>query len=78
MPNKWREYKEGQRRQQNNAAARVFFDLLGLPSAGSQTGCFRTSLGCKPRSLMRISLDLLDKSKNVINDESNSDFKSSY
>jgi hypothetical protein len=34
----------------------VFSELLSLPSAGSRSGCFHTSLGCKPRSLMRVSL----------------------
>jgi hypothetical protein len=34
----------------------VFSELPSLPSAGSRPGCFHTSLGCEPRSLIRVSL----------------------
>jgi hypothetical protein len=36
-----------------------------LHSAGSRPGCFHTSLGCKPRSQIRVSLGWFDDSKNV-------------
>jgi hypothetical protein len=34
----------------------VFSELTSLPSVGSRSGCFHTSLGCKPISLIIISL----------------------
>jgi hypothetical protein len=41
----------------------VFSELPSLPSAGSRPGCFHTSLGCTPRSLIRVSLGWFDYSK---------------
>jgi hypothetical protein len=43
----------------------VFSELPSLPSAGSRSGCFHTSLGCEPRSLIRVSLGWFDYSKHV-------------
>jgi hypothetical protein len=43
----------------------VFSELPSLPSAGSRPGCFHTSLGCTPWSLIRVSLGWFDYSKNV-------------
>jgi hypothetical protein len=50
--------KKGQRR-----GLLEFPELPSLPSAGSRPGCFHTSLGCKPRSLRRVSLGWFDYSK---------------
>jgi hypothetical protein len=48
----------------------VFSELPSLPSAGSRPGCFHTSLGCEPRSLIRVSLGWFDYSKkNVRKDD---------
>jgi hypothetical protein len=60
MPNKWHKAKRAkQATTKDNAAAYLCFsELPRLPSAGSRSSCFRTSLGCKPRSLIRASLDL--------------------
>jgi hypothetical protein len=45
---------------------RVFSKLPCLPSAGSRSGCFHTSLGCsKRRSLIRFLWAGFDYSKNV-------------
>jgi hypothetical protein len=41
----------------------VFSKLPSLPSAGSRPDCFHTSLGCEPRSLIRVSLGWFDYSK---------------
>jgi hypothetical protein len=46
----------------------VFSELPSRPSAGSRSGCSRTSLGCKPRSFMRISLGWFDYLKNARKD----------
>jgi hypothetical protein len=46
----------------------VFSELPSLPSAGSRPGCFHTSLGCKPRSLTRVSLGWFDYSRNMRKD----------
>jgi hypothetical protein len=70
MPNKWRICKEGQagntKRQRRSLL--VFYELPSLPSAGSRSGCLHTSLSCKPRSLIRVSLGSFDYSKNVRKD----------
>jgi hypothetical protein len=50
----------------------VFSDLPSLPSAGSRSGCFRTALGCKPRSLTRVSLGWFYYSKKSEEGRSNS------
>jgi hypothetical protein len=50
MPNKWHVCKEGQRKQQKKDSAEACLCFLkgpSRPSAGSQSGCFRTSLGRK-------------------------------
>jgi hypothetical protein len=47
----------------------VFSELPSLSSAGSRPGCFHTSLGCKPRSFIRVSLGWFDNSKNVRKDD---------
>jgi hypothetical protein len=39
---------------------RLFTKLPSLSSAGSQSGRFRTALGCKPRSLKRVSIGSFD------------------
>jgi hypothetical protein len=41
-------------------------------SAGSRSGCFHTTLGCKPRSLIRVSLGWFDYSKKCEEGRSNS------
>jgi hypothetical protein len=46
----------------------VFSELPSLPSAGSRPGCFHTSLGCEPRSLIRVSLGCSIIQKNVRKD----------
>jgi hypothetical protein len=53
MPNKWHICKEGQADNKNRQRrdSLVFSELPSLPSAGSRSGCFHTSLGCEPRSL---------------------------
>jgi hypothetical protein len=51
---------------------RVFYGLSSLPLAGSWSGCFHTSLGCEPRSLMRASLGWFDYSKKCEEGRSNS------
>jgi hypothetical protein len=58
MQDKWRLRKEGQagNKTDNAAVCLLFSDLPGLPSAGSQSGCFHTFLGCKTRSLIRVYL----------------------
>jgi hypothetical protein len=52
MPTKWHictEGQEGNKKSQRRGLL-VFSELPSLPSAGSRSGCFHTSLGCKPRS----------------------------
>jgi hypothetical protein len=70
MPNKLRICNEGQagntKRQRRGLL--VFSELSSLPSAGSRSGYFHTSLGCKPRSLIRVSLGWFGYSKNVRKD----------
>jgi hypothetical protein len=46
----------------------VFSKLPSFPSAGSRLGCLQSSLGCEPRSLIRVSLGWFDYSKNVRKD----------
>jgi hypothetical protein len=67
MPSKWHMFKEGQagNKKRQRRGLLVFSELSSLPSAGSRTGCFHTSLGCKPRSLIRVSLGWLDYSKKM-------------
>jgi hypothetical protein len=55
MPNKWHICKEGQAGNKSRQLL-VFSELPSLPSAGSRPGSFHTSLGCMPRSLIRVSL----------------------
>jgi hypothetical protein len=62
MPNKWHICKEGQAGNKSRQWL-VFSELPRLPSAGSRPGCFHTSLACKPRSLIRVSLGWIDNSK---------------
>jgi hypothetical protein len=40
----------------------MFYELPSLPSTGSRLDWFRTSLGCEPRSLIRVSLSWFDNS----------------
>jgi hypothetical protein len=47
----------------------VFSELPSLPSAGSRPDCFRTSLGCEPKSLIRVSLGCSIIQKNVRKDD---------
>jgi hypothetical protein len=65
MPNKWLICKEGQagNQKRQRCGLLVFSELPSLPPAGSRSGCFHTSLGCKPRSLIRVSLGWFDYSK---------------
>jgi hypothetical protein len=74
MPNKWHIFKEGQAGNKNrqHRGLLVFSELPSLPSAGSRPGCFHTSLGCKPRSLIRVSLGWFDYSKRCEEGQSNS------
>jgi hypothetical protein len=67
MPNKWHMCKEGKtgNKKRQRRGLLVFSELPSLPSAGSRPGCFHTSLGCEPRSLIRVSLVWFDYSKNV-------------
>jgi hypothetical protein len=55
--------QRGQSRQQKQLL--VFSELPSLPSAGSRPSCFHTSLGCEPRSLIRVSLGCSIIQKNV-------------
>jgi hypothetical protein len=54
--------QRGQSRQQKSHSLE-FSELPSLPSAGDRPGCFHTSLGCKPRSLIKASLGWFDYSK---------------
>jgi hypothetical protein len=67
MPNRWHICKEGQAGNKNRQLL-VFHELTSLPSAGSRSGCFHTSLGCEPRSLIRVSLGCSIIQKNVRKD----------
>jgi hypothetical protein len=64
MPNKWHICKEGKAGNKKRQVL-VFSELPSLPSAGSRPGCFHTSLGCEPRSLIRASLgcSIIQKSR---------------
>jgi hypothetical protein len=55
MPIKWHICKEGQAGNKKRQLV-VFSKLPSLPSAGSRSSCFHTSLGCEPRSLIQVSL----------------------
>jgi hypothetical protein len=70
MPNKWHIFKEGQagNKKRQRCGLPVFSELPSLPSAGSRPGCFHISLGCEPRSLIRISLGWFDYLKYVRKD----------
>jgi hypothetical protein len=65
MPNKWHICKDG-RAGNKKRKLLVFSELPSLLSAGSRPGCFHTSLGCTPRSLIRISLGWFDYSKKKV------------
>jgi hypothetical protein len=67
MPIKWHICKEGQAGNKKRQLL-VFFELPSLPSAGSRPGCFHNSLGCEPRSLIRVSLGWFDYSKKLRKD----------
>jgi hypothetical protein len=67
MLNKWHICKEG-KAGNNKRQLLVFTELPSIPSAGSRPGCFHTSLGCEPRSLMRVSLGCSILQKNVRKD----------
>jgi hypothetical protein len=73
MPNKWHICKDGQvgNKKIQRRGLLVFSEIPSLPSAGSQPGSFHTSLGCKPRSLIRVSLGWFDYSKNERKDNPN-------
>jgi hypothetical protein len=62
--------QRGPSRQQKRQLL-VFSELPSLPSAGSRSGCFHNSLGCEPRSLIRVSLGLFDYSKKCEEGRSN-------
>jgi hypothetical protein len=71
MPNKWHMFKEGKasNKKRQRRGLLVFSELSSLPSAGSRPGCFHTSLGCEPRSLIRVSLGCsIIQKKNVRKD----------
>jgi hypothetical protein len=59
--------KEGRagNKKRRSRSLLVFSELPCLPSTGSWSGCFHTSLGCKPRSLIRDSLGWFDYSKKM-------------
>jgi hypothetical protein len=61
VPSRWHVCKEAQRRQIIWQCRRlfVFSELTGIPSAGSRKEWSRTSQGCWPRSLIRVSLGWL-------------------
>jgi hypothetical protein len=70
MPNKWHMCKEGKagNKKRQRRGLLVFSELPCLPSAGSRPGCFHTSLGCEPRSFIRVSLGCSIIRKNVRKD----------
>jgi hypothetical protein len=70
MPNKWHICKEGKAGNEKRQLL-VFSELPSLPSAGSRPGCFHTSLGCEPRSLIRVSLGCSIIQKKVRKDNPN-------
>jgi hypothetical protein len=67
MPNKWHICKEGQADNKNRQRRDllVFSELPSLPSVGSRPGCFHTSIGFEPRSLIRVSPGWFDYSKKI-------------
>jgi hypothetical protein len=67
MPNRWQIFKEGEADKKKTALQLAFFssELPSLPSTGSRPGYFHTSLGCKPRSLIRVSLGWFDYLKKM-------------
>jgi hypothetical protein len=67
MPDKWHICKEGQavNKKRQRRGLLVISELPSLPSAGSRSGCFHTSLGFKQRSLIQDSLGWFDYSKYV-------------
>jgi hypothetical protein len=69
-PNKLQICKEGQAGNKKRQRRRllVFSELPSLLSAVSRPGCFHTSLGFWPRSLIRVSLGWFDHSKKVMKD----------
>jgi hypothetical protein len=71
MPNKWHICKEGKAGNKNRQLL-VFSELPSLPSTGSRQGYFHTSLGCKPRSLIPVSLGWFNHSKKCEEGQSNS------
>jgi hypothetical protein len=52
MPNKWHVYAKTAKQATKKRQFLVCSELPSLPSAGSRPGCFHTSLGCEPRSLI--------------------------
>jgi hypothetical protein len=63
--------QRGQSKQQQLRQRRgllVFSKLPSRPSAGRRSGCFHSSLACKPRSLIQVSLGWFDYSNNVRKD----------
>jgi hypothetical protein len=70
VPKKWHKYKEGKagNKSRQRHSLLVFSELPCLSSAGSPSGCFHISLGCKPRSLLWVSLGWFDYSKDVRKD----------
>jgi hypothetical protein len=65
MPNKWHICKEGQggNKKKTTPQLAFFSELPSFTWAGSRSGCFHTSLGCKPRPLIRVSLGWFDYTK---------------
>jgi hypothetical protein len=59
--------QRGQSRQRKRQLL-VLSEQPSLSSAGSRPGCFHTSLGCEPSSLMRVSLGCSIIQKNVRKD----------
>jgi hypothetical protein len=70
MPSKWHICKDGQAGNKKRQSL-MFSELPSLLSAGSRPGCFHTSLGCEPRSLIRLSLGWFDYSKKCEEGQSN-------
>jgi hypothetical protein len=69
IPNKWHVCKKCQRTQQKRQRC-GFLEFSELPSlnlAGSRSGCFHTSLGCEPRSLIRVTLGWFDNLYQYLN-----------
>jgi hypothetical protein len=71
MPNKWHTCKEGRATTKKDNGLLVFSELPSLPSAGSRPGYFHSSLGCKPKSFIRVSLGWFDYSKKCEGGQSN-------